>query len=187
MVVLAVSAAWVGVVGTAVGGLLGFLSSWLVHRYERNERIAERSRAERKEAYAALLTNSEDSMHLYEWLAEGHVSPAGKEVDRKTADHFYDEHVSPRYRVLKIIGTPKVVEGGKEMRKALNRVRHLMVDGPTETMPTKPSSEFDAAHNSYRKARNTFVKLAGADLQQDPLPGWRARLHRPSKHAARQA
>jgi hypothetical protein len=178
MIVLAVSAAWVGVVGTVVGGLLGFLTSWLVHRLERNERIAERSRAERKEAYAALLTSAEDSMHLYEKLAKGHFSPAGKEEDRKAAYHFFDETMSPRYRVLKIIGTPKIVKAARGMRRALNAVRHLMVDGPPETMPAKQSSEFNVAHSRYREAREVFIKVAGNDLEHGLSPDWRTRLQR---------
>lgn len=167
MVVLAVGDAWVGlvggVVGTAVGGLIGFMTSWLVHRSERADRIAARSRAESKEAYAALLTHAEDSMHLFEWLAKGQFSPAGPERDKERADTFYDQEVTPRYRVLKIIGTSKVVEAAREMRSALNGVRHLMVDA--EKLPTAESTAFKTAHGRYRVERDKFIERARADLE----------------------
>lgn len=121
MLLLAASEAWVAVVASAVGGLIGFMTSWLVQRSERADRTAERAdrtaerlRTERREAYAALLTRAEDSMHLFQWLAEGHSGPAGIEGDKAEADTFYDREVTPRYRLLKIIGTPKMVEAGRD-------------------------------------------------------------------------
>jgi hypothetical protein len=65
-----IDSAWVGVVGTALGGLIGFLTSWLIHRSEREERIEERRRAEKKEVYAAFLRCAEDSFHRFQRLAE---------------------------------------------------------------------------------------------------------------------
>ena len=164
MPVLAVSTAWVGVVGTAVGGLLGFMTSWVVHRSERAARIAERSRADRKDDYAALLTNAENSLHLFQWLAEGQVSPAGMEGDRAWANTFYDQEVTPRYMVLKIMGEPDVVAAAHELRHALNDVRHLM-GRRGETLPTAASTEFKAAHGRYRAARDKFTEAARADLE----------------------
>jgi hypothetical protein len=168
---LALDAAWVGVVGVAVGGLLGFMSSWVVHRSERADRIAERVRADRKEAraekmeaYAALLTHAEDSMHLFEWLAKGQFGPAGAKSDRDSANTFYDREVTPRYRVLKIlIDNPEVVKAAREMRMALNRVRHLVVD--SKTLPSAASTEFIDAHRRYRAERDRFIELTHADLK----------------------
>jgi hypothetical protein len=86
-VLVVAASAWVAVVGTAVGGviggLIGFMTNWYVQRSERADRIAERSRTERKDAYAALLTHSEDSMHLFEWLAQN-TSPTKEERDKPT-------------------------------------------------------------------------------------------------------
>jgi hypothetical protein len=162
MAVLAVSAAWVGVVGTAVGGLLGAMATLMLHRSERAERIAERSRAERKEAYAALLTSTEDSFHLFERLAEGQFSRAGSEEDDlDKAKNFYDHEVTPRYMVQKIIGEEAVLPAAKELRDALNSVRHLM---GTQPMPTKESTKFKAGQSRYRKARDRFIELARSDL-----------------------
>lgn len=166
MIVLAVSAEWIGLAGVAIGGVLAFFTSWLVHRSERAERIAERSREERKEAYAALLTSTEDAMHLFEWLAEGHYVAAELEAERTRADHFYDDNATQRYRVLKIVGTHETVDAAREMRRALNTVRHLMVDGPAEAMPTIESREFGSAQHGYRRARDTFVDSARADLEK---------------------
>ena len=146
MLVLAVSTAWVGVVGTVVGGLFGFITSWLVHRAERADRIAERGHAERKEAYAALLTHAENSMHLFQWLAEGQSTAAGVESDKDRANTVYDQEVTPRYMVLKITGTPKVIEAAGAMRDALNDVRRLM---KTEPLPTADSLNFKEAHDGY--------------------------------------
>jgi hypothetical protein len=145
-----------------VGGLIGFMTSWLVHRSERATRIAERSRADRKDAYAALLTHAEHSLHLFEWLAEGQFSPAGMEGDKARANTFYDQEVTPRYMVLKIMGKPKVVAAAGELRLALNGVRHLMVDG--KRLPTAESTEFKTAHGRYRAARDKFTEIARADL-----------------------
>jgi hypothetical protein len=166
MAVLAVSAAWVGVVGTVAGGLLGIMATLMLHRSERAERTAERSRAEKKEAYAALLTYAEDSLHLFERLAEGQFSrPGGEEDDLDKAYNFYDQEVTPRYMVLKIIGEEEVLPAAKELRDALNFVRHLMRD--TKPLPTKESSEFETAHSRYRTARDRFIGLARADLDRE--------------------
>jgi hypothetical protein len=185
MLVLAIDAAWVGVVGVAVGGLLGFATSWVVHRSERADRIAERSRADRKEAraekkeaYAALLTHAEDSMHLFEWLAKGRFSPAGPVADRASADTFYDHEVTPRGRVLEIlVDNAEIAKAADDMRMALNGVRHLMVD--SEIPPTADNSEFRARHRGYRKARNRFIDLARADLRLDEGPGPRPNTETP--------
>ena len=83
-----VNSAWVGVVGTALGGLIGFATSWFVHRSERDERVGERLRAEKKEAYAELLKSAEHSFHLFQWLAEGEISPDGIERDKARANIF---------------------------------------------------------------------------------------------------
>jgi hypothetical protein len=163
--VLAVSDAWIGLVGVLLGGLIGFVSSWLVHRSERSERTLERSRAERKEAYASLLTKAEDSMHKFQWVAEGEFGSQEAERERvQEANVFYDQEVTPRYRVLKIIGPPRVVEAARDMRKSLNAVRRLWID--TERLPRADDAEFKAAHNQYREERNRFIKLARADLEQ---------------------
>lgn len=163
MAVLAVSAAWVGVVGAAVGAGIAFVGSWVVHRLERAHTIAERLRVEKKEAYASLLTSAEDSMHLFQWLAEGHVGPAGREEDKAKANYFYDQEVTPRLMVLRIIGASQVEEAASEMRRALNDLRHLMVDG--ETQPDHGSPQFMTAHARYRKTRDTFIERARADLE----------------------
>jgi hypothetical protein len=134
MVVLADSAVWVGVVGTAVGGLIAILGSGLVHRWARAERL----RAERKDAYAAFLAKAEDSLHLFQWLAEGHFEDGWKE-DGARANRFYDQEVTPRLMVLKMTGAPGVVEA---------------------------ASEFKNWHASYRAARDNFIRLARADLER---------------------
>jgi hypothetical protein len=170
--VVAISDTWgalIGLAGVALGGLIGFVGSWLVHRSERAERLAERSRAERKEAYAALLTKAEDSLQLFQWLAEGQFSPAGAERDREKANTFYDQEVTPRYRVLKIIGPPSVVEAARQMRRKLNAVRHLVLD--SQELPSAESREFKDAHNHYRESRDEFIEIARADLEQRRLGG----------------
>lgn len=162
MAVVAVSAVWAGVAGAAVGGLLAFMSSWLVHRSERAERISERSRGEMKEACAALLTSAEDSMHLFEWLVKDHYGETASKEDKAKADHFYDQEVTPRVMALRIIGDDEVVGAAGEMRHAINHVRHLIVDA--EALPTK--EEFRHAQVSYRARRRTFITLARADLER---------------------
>ncbi|MGH2451312.1 MAG: hypothetical protein ACRDGE_08590 [Candidatus Limnocylindria bacterium] len=171
MVVLADSAVWVGVVGTVVGGLIGILGSLLVHRWARAERL----RAERKEAYGAFLAKTEDSLHLFQWLAEGHLEDGWKE-DTAKANRFYDQEVTPRLMVLKIIGTRGVVEAASELRRPLNELRKLMLDevlGP-EDIPMDESPPFKQWHESYREARDTFIELARADLEREG----RRRKHR---------
>jgi hypothetical protein len=168
MAVLAVSAAWVGVVGTIAGGLLGVMATLMLHRSERAERIAERSRAERKEAYAALLTYAEDSFHLFERIAEGQFSRAGsQEDDLDKADKFYDDAVTPRYMVQKIIGEEAVLPAAKELRDSLNSVRHFMID--SRPLPTKKSLNFQRLHSRYRRARDQFIAHArsGLDLRHE--------------------
>ena len=85
MVVFAVSAAWVGVVGTVVGGVIGLLGSAFVRRWSRADRLRE----ERKDAYGTFLAKAEDSWHLFQWLAEGHFQDGWVE-DRANANRFYD-------------------------------------------------------------------------------------------------
>ena len=185
MAVLAVSAAWVGVVGTIAGGLLGVMATLMLHRSERAERIAERSRAERKEAYAALLTSAEDSFHLFERLAEGQFSRAGSEEDDlDKADKFYDDEVTPRYMVQKIIGEEEVLPAAKELRDSLNSVRHFMMDA--RPLPTKKSLNFQRLQSRYRTARDRFIALArsGLDLGHEHqrkrtiLGRWKAAIFR---------
>lgn len=164
MSVLAVSAAWVGVIGTAVGGFIGVMSSWLVHRLQRADTIAERSRTERWDAYGGFLKNAEDSLHRFQWLAEGHVPPDRIKEERTEANYFYDREVTPRLMVLKIFGPPEVVKAASELRGALNKVRKLIVEG--ETLPSDESPEFKNVHTGYRTARDTFIELAGTDLER---------------------
>lgn len=166
MAVLAVDTAWVGLIGTALGGLIGFVASWSVHRMERAERVAERSRTERRDLYGAFLTKAEDSLHLFQWLAEGHIGPAGSEADKANANRFYDQEVTPRLMVLRIVGSPSVVEAASQMRKALNDVRHLMIEG--ENLPSDEGTQFTAAHSRYRQARDNFIAAAHIDLQEQP-------------------
>jgi hypothetical protein len=154
-----------------VGGVLGFVTSWAIHRSERADRIAERSRAERLDAYAALLTQAENSLHRFQWLAEGNFSPDGMEMDKARANVFYDEQVTPRYMVLKITGKPGVVKAAGDLREALNRVRKVTTG---ETLPRE--GKFSAAHDGYRAARDEFTKAVAADL--DPPKQRRVRLVR---------
>jgi hypothetical protein len=103
-------------------------------------------------------------MHLFEWLAKGQFGPAGAKSDRDSANTFYDREVTPRYRVLKIlIDNPEVVKAAREMRMALNRVRHLVVD--SKTLPSAASTEFIDAHRRYRAERDRFIELTHADLK----------------------
>ena len=163
MLVFAESSAWIGVAGTVVGGVIVVTSSWLLHRWERGARLAERSRAERKEAYAAFLTNAEDSMHLFQWLTKDASSAAAREDDEARADKFYDGEVVPRYRILELVATRTVLKPAREMRVALNDIRHLMKDSTTGV--TRDDAEFKAAHTSYRRARDAFLVAARADLE----------------------
>jgi hypothetical protein len=164
MLVLADSTAWVGVAGTTIGILITSIGAWLVRRSERAERISERSRTERKDAYAALLTGAENSMHHFQRLAREEYTPAGAENDRASADMFYDDEVVPRYRVLKIIGPTTVVAGARNMRMALNDIRHAVVD--REPPLTAKSTDFQRLHDRYRAARTEFTKLARSDLSE---------------------
>jgi hypothetical protein len=75
--ILAIDAAWVAVIATGLGALIGFVGSWLAQRSELSERLEERSRAERKKDYSGFLTAAEDSVHRFEWLAGGHFTDAG--------------------------------------------------------------------------------------------------------------
>jgi hypothetical protein len=166
MSVLAVSDVWVGVVGvigTAIGASIGAMSSWLVHRWQRADTIAERSRAERWDAYGGFLKNAEDSLHRFQWLAEGHVPPERIKEERTEANYFYDQEVTPRLMVLKIFGPTEVVKAASDLRSALNEVRNLIVE--SEPLPTDKSPEFMRAHIGYRAARDTFIELAGTDLE----------------------
>ena len=175
MSVLAVSTAWVGVVGTAVGGVLGFATSWAIHRSERADRIAERSRAERLDAYAQLLTQAENSLHLFEWLAEGDSRPDEMERDKTRAKYFYDEEVTPRYMVLKLTAQPAVVEAAHDLRDVLSDIRDLTVRRGRPPA-AKQSTEFRTAHHRYRAAREEFTKAAADDL--DPPKRQKFRLAR---------
>jgi hypothetical protein len=163
MPVLAVDDVWVGVIGTAVGGVIGVLSSWLVHRWQRADTIAERSRTERWDAYGEFLKNAEDSLHRFQWLAERHVPPERFKEERTEANYFYDQEVTPRLMVLKIFGPPEVVKAASGLRRALNDIRKLMVE--VEPPPTDESRAFKKAHASYRKARDAFIERAGSDLE----------------------
>ena len=104
MALVALSAGWIGVIGAAVGGLVGVLGTLLGQRLDRHFTIGERSREERKEVYVAFLTSVEDSLHQFERLAEGKQTKAGRAEDLRKADYFYDEQVTPRYKVMELIG-----------------------------------------------------------------------------------
>jgi hypothetical protein len=61
-------------------------SSWLVHRMQRADMIAARSRTERRDAYTGFLKSAEDSLHRFQWIAKGRVPPGGsmKREERQT-------------------------------------------------------------------------------------------------------
>ena len=160
--ILALDEAWVGVVGVAVGGFFGFVGSWLVHRGERTERLEERSRAERKDGYSGFLTSAEDSVHRFQRLAEGHFTGAGRDVDRTTAIFLYDQEVTPRYMVLKIIGGREVLPSAEVLREAVNALRHLVTDDAD--IPDAGGNAFRTALDRYRSARDFFIHAAQADL-----------------------
>jgi hypothetical protein len=160
VLVLALSAPWAAVIGAAVGGSIGFLGTLLAQAFARRSMIAERSREERKEAYAAFLRSAEDCLHHFERIAEGHVSPAGRDEDIRRANYFYDEEVTPRLRVMEIIGRPPVVGAAKELRQALNEIRKLWTK--SETPPDL--EEFKAKQRDYRPARDKFIERVKADL-----------------------
>jgi hypothetical protein len=50
------------------------------------------------------------------------------------------------------------------MRRALNDLRHLMMDA--ESLPSDQSPEFRGAHHCYRQARGKFIELTHADLEE---------------------
>jgi hypothetical protein len=75
---------------------------------------------------------------------------------------FYDREVTPRYMNLKIIGEPSVVATARTLRRSLNDVRHLIVDG--EEIPNATSEQFRRAHQEYRQNRDSFISSARADL-----------------------
>jgi hypothetical protein len=158
-----VSDVWIGVIGTAIGGLIGAVSSWLVHLMQRADTIAERTRTERSDAYRGLLTSAEDSLHRFQWLAEAQVPPERIDEHRREANYFYDREVTPRHMVLKIFGPQPVIDAASGLRKALNDIRKLIVEG--ETMPADVSLEFDKLQTRYRTAREAFIKQAEEDLR----------------------
>jgi hypothetical protein len=170
---LAVSDVWIGVIGTAIGGLIGVLSSWLVHVMQRADTIAERTRTERSEAYKGLLMSAEDSLHRFQWLAEGRVRPTTEVEDkRQEANYFYDREVTPRYMVLKIFGPQKVIDASKALRDSLNAIRKLVVTD--QPMPSNVGKAFEQLQTKYRDARDAFIDIAGADLEPEPrgLRAW---------------
>jgi hypothetical protein len=169
---LAVSDVSIGVIGTAIGGLIGVLSSWLVHVMQRADTIAERTRTERSETYKGLLTSAEDSLHRFEWIAEGRVPRREVEGKRREADYFYDREVTPRYMVLKIFGPHKVIVASKALRDSLNDIRELVVE--REPMPKDVRAQFKTVQAKYRLARDVFIDIAGAHLEPEPrgLRAW---------------
>lgn len=160
MIVLALSEAWIALAGVALGAIIGAFGGWAQYHWERDER----SRAVRRQAYAEFLTKSEDSLHRFERLAKGQFSSAGSEQDRRTADFFYDDEVTIRYNVVKISGTPRVREAAKEMRRALNQLRHFF---DHEELPLARTSkvDFDGKNTRYKELRNGFADIVLDELE----------------------
>ena len=131
--------------------------------------------------YAAFLTAAEESMHLFQPLAEKEYGAAENrnKASINKADRFYDDNVVTRYRVLKIIGDENVIKPAKEMKDALNKIRKSVKESPIESIPKEHSPAYGLAHTSYRRARDRFIEAARADLERKGR-----RLHWPSRHAA---
>jgi hypothetical protein len=100
----------------------------------------------------------------FERLAKDEFTDERHEYEAR-AKAFYDDEVTPRYRVLKLIGKPKVVAAARAMRQKLDAVGDLAT-GRYGPAVTADSPEFYAAHNDYRAARNCFTDLARCDLGQ---------------------
>jgi hypothetical protein len=64
--------------------------------------------------------------------------------------------------VLTIIGGPEVTPVAYELKKAVNAIRHLVIDD--KVIPDAEGPEFRAAHGRYREARGVFIKSARAEL-----------------------
>ena len=190
------SIAWLGGAATFCAGVLAFAAAVWINVSDRKERrderrrdradmVADRARAERKEAYAVLLKCAEDSMHKFEWVEKGVFTEDEHERDLEKADVFYDQEVSVRYQVLKMIGTPAVVTAAREMRRPLRDIRGMMVsqaNAPTSEgigRDSRRAGKFDALHARYRTARDEFARAASIDLglaDED-----RDRLHSPAE------
>lgn len=161
-----VDSAWVGVVGTALGGLLGFMTSWLVHRSERDERVEERVRAEKMNSYTAFLRHAEDSFHRFERLAEEEIDPAQIERDKATADHFFDDEVVLDYRVLEFFvdRSHNVGEAARAYLKTLRQVRALIRNATTFPTEGTERKDFCDSRREYRAGRTEFTRSVRADL-----------------------
>lgn len=167
-------------IGAAVGGLVGLVGTILAQLLTRAATIAERSREERRAASAAFLTSAEDCLHHFERLAEGYVSTADFdperrkaqfEEDRKRAHYFYDENVTGRLRVMEIIGDDDVIEAAADLRRVLNDIDDMMMK---PTIPTE--AEFkEFVRFSYRPARRAFTRRARTDLDEQ-RGRWRRKL-----------
>jgi hypothetical protein len=163
-----VDSAWVGVVGTALGGLLGFMTSWLVHRSEREERVEERLRAEKRAAYTAFLRHAEDSFHRFERLATEKIDPAQTERDKTAANRFLDDEVVLDFRVLEFF-----VDRSHDVGEAAHAYVHVLRDvrkliKGAERLPAEGQAfkDFDASRELYRAKRKEFTRCVRDDLGQ---------------------
>jgi len=101
-------------------------------------------------------------LHRFQRLAEGHFTGAGRDADRPVAIFLYDQEVTPRYMVLKIIGGREVLPSTKVLRDAVKPLRRLVRDGAD--IPDADGTSFRTALDRYLAARDDFIDAAQADL-----------------------
>jgi hypothetical protein len=147
-----------------VGVVLGIFSQWLLQRRSRAEARADRLRTDRCEAYVALLVSVNECAHQLARVCEhGYGAPSDAEARAKAA-YFFDQDVTPRHRVVELVGTPEAVDAAAEMRADLVRFRDRVTkrDRPA---PAYRTDDYNQVYEPFRQARGKFVAAARADLR----------------------
>jgi hypothetical protein len=98
----------------------------------------------------------------------GRVSPehgygptAGAEAREKAA-YVFGQDVTPRYRVVELVGTMNAVDAANEMRRRLEQFRDRVTKG--DRPPSYDSDDYRQAYEPFQKARDKFIATARSDL-----------------------
>lgn len=155
--------AWtaIGALGAAaIGALVVAISTWITTRSQwRRERV-DRRRDERRDAYAEFLRAANDVAHRIGNLAESDYGEA--DTDSKAAAYAFDTEVTPRFRLIEIVGSDAAVVSASELRERLREFRDRMTTRAKR--PRYESDEYNAVYGPVFEARRRFVEVARADV-----------------------
>jgi len=175
-----VNDAWIGLVGVAIGAVIGFAGNWLTERSGRRHADAHRFEAEKQAVYVRIIA---EAARLERQIRDQELDRAvQRQIHRRFPDQKLPRDTSDRadysaYEMasaeVALLGRIQVEMSARLLVYALQNMEYasgqayvadLRERGESANEPNPTAPTWDAASTEFFSARTAFIKAAKRDL-----------------------